>query len=402
MLGAPRNPFPSSGRAGRNRQDGRKPHRPQPRTPPQDRRGEQRRVARRHLRSAPDSKEYARDLIDSLLFSGLFVPMLDVHCSSCRVESQVSARDLDATIRCDFCGEEFRLALSLSISSSKGNGATASRGTSAPEGQGATASPRNSVTFRPVPLRRRPDVVTRVRREGRTRGPRTYRGRHFTYLGKPNFLTVLGEVKTSNRVDKKDVRNLEDLQMRLSAKKVRSLLLFATLKDEFGPAEVKVLRELVERSTTAMTAHGALVPRFPLVLTGKDLSLPWSHDEHPWRWDEDRSHQEGLFGTAIQSCRRNLGLLTSSEANQANRPATCSGTTARPNRPRTRLHDRKRSSPGMAASRCSAAPAEDSSPPRSSSSFFGRRLPRGACGTAGGLGGRHHGWCRTRALARTR
>lgn len=83
---------------------------------------------------------------------------------------------------------------------------------------------------------------------------------------------------------------------------------------------MKVLRELVERSTTTVTAHGVFVPRLPLVLTGKDLSLPWSHDEHPWRWDEERSYQEGLFGTAIQSCRRNLGLTDFQRGNPGEPP----------------------------------------------------------------------------------
>lgn len=255
-------------------------------------------------------KEYAREIIDNLLFSGLFVPMLDVHCSSCRVESQVSPRDLDATIRCEFCGEDFRLALSLSISRSKAQWRYRLAGHLSPQKVKAllpvlaTASLFGQFQIVEGPMSLQAFGV-KVAPEGRE----PIEVDIVTYLGSPNFLTVLGEVKTSNRVDEKDVRNLEDLQVRLDAKKVRSLLLFATLKDEFGPTEVKVLRELVERSRTTMTAHGALVPRFPLVLTGKDLSLPWSHDEHPWRWEEDRSYRDGLFGTAIQSCRRNLGLL---------------------------------------------------------------------------------------------
>lgn len=260
--------------------------------------------------SHQNAKEYARDIIDNLLFSGLFVPMLDVHCSSCRVESQVSARDLDATIRCDFCGGDFRLALSLSLSSSKAGWRYRLAGHLSPQKVKAllpalaTASLFGQIRSAEGPMSLHAFGV-KVSPESRE----PIEVDIFTYLGSPDFLTVLGEVKTSNRVDERDVRNLEDLQTRLDAKKVRSLLLFATLKDEFGPTEVRVLRELVERSKTTMTTYGALPPRFPLVLTGKDLSLPRSHDDHPWRWVEDRSYREGLFSTAIQTCRRNLGLL---------------------------------------------------------------------------------------------
>lgn len=256
-------------------------------------------------------QEYAINVTNELLFSGLFVPMLDVHCSNCRVESQVSPRDLDATIRCEFCGEEFKLALSLSLSRNKSKWRYRLASHLSPEkvkallpalatmslfGQlSSTEGHPNlhafGVTFTPVgrdPIEA--DIVA--------------------YFGRPSWVTVLGEVKTSNWIDENDIRNLEDLQHRLDDKRVRNLLLFATLKNEFGPTEVEVLRELVERCTETTTAHNAVVPRFPLLLTAKDLSLPWTHDDHPWRWGDNKRHLEGIFGTAIESCQRNLGLVS--------------------------------------------------------------------------------------------
>ncbi len=252
--------------------------------------------------------EYAVHVTNQLLLSGLFVPMLDVHCSNCRVESQVAPRDLDATIRCEFCGEEFKLALSLSLSRNKSKWRYRMASHLSPEkvkallpalatmslfGQlSSTKGHPNihafGVTFTPVggdPIEA--DIVA--------------------YLGRPTWVTVLGEVKTSNWIDENDIRNLENLQRRLDEKRVRNLLLFATLKNEFAPPEVKVLRELVERCTETATAHNVVVPRFPLLLTAKDLSLPWGHDNHPWRWGENE-HHEGIFGTAAESCQRNLGL----------------------------------------------------------------------------------------------
>ena len=256
------------------------------------------------------SQEYAISVTNQLLFSGLFVPMLDVHCSNCRVESQVSPRDLDTTIRCEFCGEEFRLALSLALSRNKSKWRYRLASHLSPQkvkallpalatmslyGQLSSTDGQSNlsafgVTFKPVDCDSiEADIVA--------------------YVGRPNWVTVLGEVKTSNRINEKDTRNLEELQRRLDDKHVRNLLLFATLKDEFGPSEVKVLRELVERCTETTTAHGNVVPRFPMLLTAKDLSLPWSHQDHPWRWGDEKRFLGGLFSTADESCRRNLGLV---------------------------------------------------------------------------------------------
>lgn len=263
-------------------------------------------------------KDYAINVVNKLLFSGLFVPMLDVHCSNCRVESQVSARDLDATIRCEFCGDEFKLALSLALSSSKSKWRYRLASHLTPQKVTALLPALATASlFGQFQSVEGPEHLHAFGVKFSPSGRDPIEADIVTYLGQPFWVTVLGEVKTSNWIDEKDVRNLEDLQCRLDGKKVRSLLLFATLKDEFAPTEVRVLRELVERCTQTTTAHQAVVPRFPLLLTGKDLSLPWSHEEHPWRWGEDRSYLDGIFGTAAESCRRNLGLLDFEFGHQA-------------------------------------------------------------------------------------
>lgn len=260
-------------------------------------------------------QEYAVNVTNQLLYSGLFVPMLDVHCSYCRVESQVSPRDLDAIIRCEFCGEEFKLALSLSLSRNKSKWRYRLASHLSPEKVKALlpALATMSMMGQLTSTEGHPNVHA----FGVTF---TWAGRDpieadiVAYLGRPTWVTVLGEVKTSNRIDDNDIRNLEHLQRRLDEKGVRSLLLFATLKDEFASAEVEVLQAFVERCTHTTTAHNVVVPRLPLLLTAKDLSLPWAHDDHPWRWGDNNRHHEGIFGTAIESCQRNLGLVSSSLA----------------------------------------------------------------------------------------
>jgi hypothetical protein len=251
--------------------------------------------------------EYVENTVNYLLFTGLFVPMLDVHCSNCRVESQVAPRDLDISIQCEFCGEPFRLALSLSLSRSKSRWryrlashlgqekvkallpALATMSLLGELGSRFGPDPTHAfgVDFKFDRKRVEADVVV--------------------YLGAHDWTAVLGEVKNSNRIDANDVQNLEELQRRLDDKSVRSILAFVTLKDRFAPEEVGLLRGLVERSTGTTTAYGQLVPRLPLVLTARDLSVPWDHDEHPSRRTQPGSGS-GIFATAIESCKRNLGL----------------------------------------------------------------------------------------------
>ena len=127
------------------------------------------------------------------------------------------------------------------------------------------------------------------------------------YVPGNDWLVVIGEVKGANRIDENDVDNVDYVASQLTAKDVRCLPLFATMKNRFGEDEIALLRRRVERSTPTSTAHGSSLPNMPLVLTGPDLSHSADSEDHPWRWDS--KNYAGLQGTAITSCERNLGLI---------------------------------------------------------------------------------------------
>jgi len=259
-------------------------------------------------RRQPNPDAYAEETVNHLLLSGLFVPMLDVHCSSCRVESQASPRDLDTLITCEFCGEQFRLALSLSLSRTKSRWRYRLASHLSPEKVRALLPALATMSmFGQLPSTTEPPMAHAFGVSFKLPGSKQVEVDVVAYLGRPTWGVVLGEVKNNNRIDENDVRNLEELQRRLHEKSTRAVLVFATLKNEFSPAEVEVLRAHVERCVETTTAYGALVPRFPFVLTAKDLSLPWGHEDHPWRW-EPAGQGHGVFGTAEESCKRNLGL----------------------------------------------------------------------------------------------
>lgn len=249
-------------------------------------------------------RDYAIRGVNHLFHSGLFVPTLKVHCSHCRVESHVSAESLGPTMNCEFCGQVFNLALSHGLSQPEWRYRLAAH--LRPD-QIEALLPALATTTLLQQLRHTEELPPLVLGLEVTLDGRKVEADIASYLGDRDWMAVLGEVKTGNRIDLKDVENLEFLRARLHAKQVRCLLVFGTLKNELSPEERRDLRSLVERSSRIRTSSGQSSPNFPMVLTGPDLSRNYWDDEHPWRW-EKKGHN-GLFDTALVSCVRNLGLI---------------------------------------------------------------------------------------------
>lgn len=249
------------------------------------------------------AREYATRAVDNLFHSGLFVPTLRVHCSHCRVESHVSVEGLGPSMNCEFCGQTYNLALSHSLARPEWRYRLAAH---LRADQIEALLPALATTSVLQQLSHREGVPPLVLGFQITLEGRTVEADIATYLAEREWLAVLGEVKTGNRIDAKDIANLEFLRTKLREKNVRCLLIFSTLKAELSPEERQDLRGLVERSTMIKTSSGQSSPSLPLVLTGPDLSHNWWDEDHPGRW-EKRSYN-GIFETALISCERNLGL----------------------------------------------------------------------------------------------
>jgi len=250
-------------------------------------------------------KDYAEQKVNVLLHSGLFVPVLKVHCSHCRVERWASADELSSTMVCEFCGESFLLALSHALVRPKWHYRLAAH---LPPKQVQALLPAMAVTsligqFRHV---EEPPLAHVLGLEVEF-PDRKLELDVAIYVPDHDWLLVIGEVKGGNRIDSNDVENLELVATRLSKKDVRCLELFATLKGHLTEEEITILRRRVERSTMISTTRGNGLPNMPLVLTGPDLSQTFDAEDHPWRWDS--KNYSGLHGTAVTSCERNLGLI---------------------------------------------------------------------------------------------
>ncbi|WP_433230904.1 hypothetical protein [Actinomadura formosensis] len=253
-------------------------------------------------------KDYVDHQVKLLLNSGLLVPTLAVHCSHCRVVSQVHPKDLDASIRCEFCGENFSLALSLALSKPNWRYRLAAH-LSAEKVQALLPVLAVLSTLGQLLSMERPAMNHVLGLEVVDKGRINAEIDIAVILDHRPIVTILGEVKNRNRIDLVDIENLEIVQKHLLSKGVRCLIMVGSLKDNLTHDEIAVLRGYAERSNgVARIGYGRVVPTMPLILMGPDLSLPWGHDEHPWRWGEPGSGM-GVYGTAIESCRRHLGLV---------------------------------------------------------------------------------------------
>ena len=254
------------------------------------------------LREDFSVSDYSRHQSNILLNSGLLVPTLDVECTHCRVVSRVNPDDLAANVLCEFCGEESRLALSLALTKPRWRYRLAAHVAAEkiraflPAMAAAGVLSDFQHVEAPPPSHVFGLTVTQY-------GKHPIEADIATILHEDRWTVVLGEVKNHHPIDANDVENLKSLQILLSSKGVPCVVLFATLKDTFSEDEKGIIRASIDRMRTTTTRRGRAVTLAPLVLTKRDMSLHPLHEDHPWRWGE---LGDGVFGIALESCKRNL------------------------------------------------------------------------------------------------
>jgi hypothetical protein len=119
-------------------------------------------------------------------------------------------------------------------------------------------------------------------------------------------LVILGEAKSYwDSIDSADLANLGELQSDLLMQGILALVCVATLRDAFDPDEIAAIRQWSEKGRLLAVDKHERMPNLPIALTGRDLSLPSDHDDHPLRW---RGGITSVRSMAGESCRRNVGL----------------------------------------------------------------------------------------------
>lgn len=142
-----------------------------------------------------------------MLASGLFVPALRVECGHCRVNSYATPERLGTTMACDFCGEDFSLALSHSLAKPHWRYQLAShlRPDQVESLLPALATCSLLGQMRLVEEPQLPMVLGLEVSIGRRKAEVDVAA----FVPDYDWLAVLTEVKHSNRVDLEDVANLE-------------------------------------------------------------------------------------------------------------------------------------------------------------------------------------------------
>lgn len=253
-------------------------------------------------------QQYAERQVHLLLNSGMLVPSLHIQCHECRIPLRLAPEQLGTTVECEFCGADVRLALALALtkpewrfrlaghlSASRVEAFLPAMAASAVlgamhHGEGPPASHVFGLEVQ-LPHRRQAEVDVA------------------TIMHEDGWLVVLGEVKNHNPIDSNDVGNLFALCAALVDKGVPAIPLFATFKEAFSSEEQQAVRAAMDATPRGASVRGQWLPLAPLMLTRRDMSLPYFHDDHPWRWAKPGAGT-GLVGIALESSKRHLGLQT--------------------------------------------------------------------------------------------
>jgi len=256
--------------------------------------------------SRSSATDYADGVLRGLVGSGMVRAVLKAKCTYCRATMQLDPDDLSHTMLCDFCGQEIRLAPMIGWGSPKWVFRLAGHLSDAQVQAMIPALATLGQLAHLTGLQGGIDcseLGLSVTSQGKS-----VEADIAAYLSSPIPVTILGEVKSRNRIDANDISNLAWLQDKLTANGFDSILVFATTKEKFGPEERSALRQHCEARAVRLTIRRVTTPRLPLVMTGKDLFLPWMNDDHIGRWARD-SRALAIHGTALESCQRNLGLV---------------------------------------------------------------------------------------------
>jgi hypothetical protein len=273
-----------------------------------------------HLFSRLTPSEYGSVVVRYLIARRLLRPHLRVRCPTCAVELSFRPEDLATNVECEMCTTQF--ALGTALASRKGNqGWHYQLPSNMDEDHLRETLALMAVTsvFASRLMGSELDksfyglLLEEPRVKGNPPGHKCDIDVVISLhdLGAP--VLVVGEVKHRGVVDTEDLANLGRVQTWLRSMGIECLILRGTLGDTVTGEEKVALRELSEQAPQSL--HG-WEPVLPIVLTGGELSVPEMHDRHPYQW---RGPGNNYTSFAIESCKRNLGLVSVVPAHESGR-----------------------------------------------------------------------------------
>lgn len=253
-------------------------------------------------------RDYAESVVYGMLNTGLVVPMLSLRCPRCSTEVDVRPDDLGADMRCAVCRRELNLGLALAVQG----------GTNPWRYQLAGHLPAGRIRSGLASMAANA-VLRSAHRAGHVGAAPHVFGLTVQVDGwsceldiasfisdGPVTLAVVGELKGGTEaIDSTDITNLQRVQGLLRAQGIETFVLAGTTRDRLFHEEISLLRSACEAAPPRLSRrfHDLALP---IVLCGRDMSMPWMNEDHPWRWGTPGGLP--FAGLAEGGCRRNLGL----------------------------------------------------------------------------------------------
>jgi hypothetical protein len=249
--------------------------------------------------------EYPQRVLNYLLSRKILHPILPVRCPNCATSSPLRPEDLQTEDRCTMCAEPIPLGFAFAVAAKRPEWLYRLAG-NVPEHRLSEALPIMAVV----------NVLSSLGSDARSAavmglqmsGPQGSCEIDVALaIDGGQAVVILGEVKSyRERIDWNDLENLRRAQKFLMAKDINCHVLAATLRDPLDPREIADLRKLCEGAESILDGQST-EPLLPIVLSGKDLSAPRYTDDHPDRWT---TAGRSVATVAVESCKRNLGLVT--------------------------------------------------------------------------------------------
>lgn len=249
-----------------------------------------------------NKENYPKNTVYGLLHRKLLQPFLQINCPHCGTKTTVRPEGLFSDMECEICTDKFPLGLALGV---------------APGGKNEwvyrlTGNLSADRIAEIMPVAATQSVLTDVLSRGKGSVPHFYgialsEGKWKCEVdvvvvadGSKGPLVIIGEVKSYlDSIDRNDLDNLMKVQAFLESKGIECLILAATLREKFSERETADLRYACE----SMISKG----RLPIILNGRQLSVPEFHADYPGSWDS----RFDISSLAAESCRRNLGFISS-------------------------------------------------------------------------------------------
>jgi hypothetical protein len=250
-----------------------------------------------------DAAEYPTEIVRYLLARKVLHPVLPIRCPRCSAEVPLRPEDLRSDHHCDLCGADTPLGLALGYKM-RNDWVYRLAAEISPERLSETLPVMAvlSVMCSQSKLDAYPFVLGM---EVESPSSKFEVDILIVLESSSRPLVVVGEVKSlRDPISAEEIQHLIALQKLLRGKNVDCYILAATLQPTLTRETVAALRSACEASPESLGQR--ILPVFPIVLTRKNLSVPEMHEDHPTTWHEVGT---GLSTLAVESCRRNIGLV---------------------------------------------------------------------------------------------